>query len=31
MIKMLPIGPMMAEHRLIERMINIIKNELKTV
>lgn len=28
---MLPIGPMMAEHRLIERMILIIKDELKNV
>jgi len=28
---MLPIGPMMAEHRLIERMINIIKDELTNI
>ena len=28
---MLPIGPMMAEHRLIERMIHIIKDELKII
>jgi hemerythrin-like domain-containing protein len=28
---MLPIGPMMVEHRLIERMIYIIKDELKTI
>lgn len=28
---MMPIGPLMIEHRLIERMINILNNELKRI
>ena len=28
---MLPIGPLMAEHRLIERMISVLKAELETI
>lgn len=28
---MLPIGPLMAEHRLIERMIKILKIEVESV